>query len=47
MKCTEFINSIQWIAKPVNTSDVLDVTEENGTENALFVELYKQKRRLD
>lgn len=35
----------QWIAKPVNTSDVLDAHEEYGAENAFFVEMYKQKRR--
>ncbi|CAF0765651.1 unnamed protein product [Adineta steineri] len=34
-----------WIAKPVNTHDVLEASDESGTESALFVELYKQKRR--
>jgi hypothetical protein len=29
----------------VNTNDVLDASEECGAENALFVEMYKQKRR--
>ncbi|CAF4381737.1 unnamed protein product [Rotaria socialis] len=33
------------IAKPVDTSAVLNTYEENLTENALFTELFKQNRR--
>ncbi len=30
----------------MNTNDVLEINEECGTENALFIEMYKQKQRL-
>jgi len=37
---------IQWIVKPLNMKkNVLNVKEDLETENALFSEIYKQKRR--
>ncbi|CAF1323136.1 unnamed protein product [Adineta steineri] len=35
----------QWIAKPINTKDILDVNEEYTPENELFTEMYEQKHR--
>lgn len=35
----------QWVVKPVNSDDVMDSKEDCGTENVLFMELFKQKQR--
>ncbi|CAF1082681.1 unnamed protein product [Adineta steineri] len=34
-----------WVAKPVNTSDVLEAKDEYDTESAIFSEMYNQKQR--
>ncbi|CAF1483084.1 unnamed protein product [Adineta steineri] len=34
-----------WVAKPVNTTDVLEAKDEYDTESAIFSEMYNQKQR--